>query len=430
MWLTSARHKLRIAGTGLTIAAALTMAACGNPASTPSPGTPEQITFSYLWSGAEADAIEQIIADYNASQTDVVVKGISSPDFQKQLTSLSAAVGTFDISDNFGNAVGSWASKGIIAPLDDLLSANGVNPADFSPAAMAQMSFNGKTYSMPIAVHTFQLLYNKTLLSEAGVAVPTTMDELAAAIKALTKQNADGTITQLGLGDPSVDTTLTTLGYVFGGTWDKDGAPSPTEPGNIQALQWYLDNVVTPVGASNLAAFKSGVGEYMSAQDPFYTGKYAMVIDGEWQAVNIPATAPNLDWGVTAIPYATSNLANTTQLTASTLFIPANSQHKEAAAKFLAYLVSDKGATDFAKALGNLPAKLTVDASDFSGIAQFSTWLDSLQSKNVFALGSAPYSAEYSTDLGAAFSDLLLGTTTPQAAMEKVAANSVNYATK
>lgn len=419
-----------------TVLAVAALGACSSSTtpdadgSEPAASDPTTITFSYLWGGAEAEAIEQIIADFNASQDEVIVEGISSPDFQKQLTSLSSSQGTFDISDHFGNAVGSWAAKGILEPLDDHLAAAGVDTAGFVPAAMEEMTYDGKIYSMPIAVHSFQLLYNTTLLEDAGVAVPTTMDELAAAIRALTVQEADGTVTQLGLGDPSPSTTLTTLGYAFGGTWDADGAPSPTDPKNIEALTWYKENVVDLVGADNLATFRSGLGEYMSAQDPFYVGKTAMVIDGEWRAVNIPATAPDLDWGVTSIPYVTPDLAETTQLTASTLFIPANSQHKDEAAAFLAYLVGEDGMTAFSLALGNLPSRLDLlDSSAYDGIPQFSVWLDALKSDKVHALSSAPYSAEYSTDLGTAFDDILRGAATPQAAMDKVLQSAAGYST-
>jgi len=79
-----------------------------------------EITFSYLWGGAEAKALEEIIAEFNASQDKIVVKGVSSPDTTKQLASMSSSNGAFDVSDHFGSAVGSWASKGILAPLDDL----------------------------------------------------------------------------------------------------------------------------------------------------------------------------------------------------------------------------------------------------------------------------------------------------------------------
>lgn len=430
----SVRKAAVIALAGLTVSA---VAACsptssGNSdtANTPSGDGPTEITFSYLWAGDEATAIEQIIANFNESQDEVVVKGLSSPDFQKQLTSLSATKGSFDISDHFGNSVGAWASKGILEPLDEHLAAEGVDVDDFVPAALDQMTYDGKIYSVPIAVHSFQLLYNKTLLDEAGVAVPETMDQLAAAIEKLTETDDSGNITQLGLGDPSVATTLTTLGYVFGGDWDRGGEPTPEDAGNIEALKWYQDNITNKFDADKIAKFNSGVGEYMSPQDPFYVGKYAMVIDGEWRAVNIPNTAPDLDWGVTSIPYATAAQKDTTQLTASTLFIPANSQNKEAAAKFLAYLVSDDAMVDFALALGNIPGRTSLlDTDAFDDVPQFDVWMSALKSDNVYALNSASYAAEYSTDLGAAFDDVVRGVATPQDAMASVTDRSGSYET-
>ena len=411
--------------TGIAIAA---LASCS---ATPQNSTKTTVTFSYLWSGAEAKAISQIIKSYNASQNEVEVKGISSPDFQKQLTSMSSTQGSFDISDHFGNGVGSWASKGIIAPLDSYLKAGGISASDFVPAAIDQMKYKGKIYSVPIAVHSYQLLYNKKLLADAGVSVPKTMDEFTSAIASLTKQGSDGAITQLGFGDPSVSTTLTTLGYNFGGNWDGDGKASPTEKGNIAAATWYQNNITKKFGAANIATFNAGAGEYMSAQDPFYIGKTAMVIDGEWRALNIPTVAPTFDWGVTSIPYVTKAGQNTTQLTASTLFIPTNSKHKEAAGKFISYLVGSKGMTKFSLALGNLPSRTSLlDSTAYDGIVNFSAWLGALKGKNVFALSSAPYSAEYSTDLGKAFDEVTRDTATPKDALAAVESNSRNYATK
>jgi len=392
-------------------------------------GGPTEITFSYLWGGAEGEGVEKIIADFNASQDDIVVKGVSSPDSQAQLTAMSASQGSFDISDNFGNGVGSWASKGIIAPLDDYMETYGIDADDFVPAAMEQMTYDGKIYSMPIAIHDYQLVYNKDLLDAAGVEVPTTTDELADAIEKLTVQEADGTITQLGFGDPSISTTLTTLGYAFGGEWNDADGPTPTDPGNIAAAEWYQDSITNKFGAANIADFVSGVGQYMSPEDPFYTGKYAMVIDGSWQANGIAVNAPELDWGVTSIPVPSSELEGSTQLTASTLFIPANSKHKEEAAEFMAYLVSEDGMLAFAKALGNLPSRTSLlDSDEFSSIVGLDTWLAALKSPNVKALSSAPYSAEYTTDLGAAFDDITRDANTPEDALAAVADKIDGYA--
>lgn len=415
--------------------AGVSAAANGSTASTPAqPAGHTTVTFSYLWGGPEAAALEKIISEFNASQSAITVKGVSSPDFQKQLTSMSASKGAFDISDNFGNGVGSWAAKGILEPLDSYIKADNLDLSDFVPAALDQMKYNGQIYSLPIAVHDFELLYNKTEFAAAGISEPPkTTEELAADIAKLTKVDGSGNITQLGLGNPDTGTTLTTLGYAFGGTWDgADGkTPSPQDPGNIAALKFYQDNVVNKYGAAKVQKFTAGWGQYMSAQDPFYTGKVAMVIDGEWQAVNIPKTAPNLQWGVVNIPVpaASADLAGATQLTASTLFIPKNAQHKQAAFEFMKYLTDKQAMGDFTVALGNLPARTSMlDDPRYSSIPQFSTWLHNLSSPNVHALASQPYSAQYSTDLVTAFKSVLDGSTSPDKAMADVASKAKQYA--
>lgn len=89
-----------------------------------------EITFSYLWGGAEGAALEQIITDFNASQDKIVVKGVSSPDMTKQLASMSSAKGAFDVSDNFASNIASWANQGILLPLDEF----GLDTADFPRA--------------------------------------------------------------------------------------------------------------------------------------------------------------------------------------------------------------------------------------------------------------------------------------------------------
>lgn len=416
------------------LASALLLAACGggddSSGSSDGSSDPTVVRFSYLWAGVEAEAIEQIIASFNASQDDIIVEGVSAPDTQQQLTSMSASNGTFDISDHFGNSVGSWASRGILEPLDEHLAEHGVDVDDFVPAAMEQMQYEGSTYAVPITVHTMMLLYNRTLLDEAGLEVPTTMDELADVVSQLTVTEADGTITQMGIGDPLPMQTLGTLGFVFGGSWDgADGnTPTPDDPKNIEALEWWVENVIEPVGADNLADFNSGNGDYLSSADPFFSGRTAMVIDGEYRAIHAPQSAPDLDWGVAPIPTAVAGLENASQLTSSTLFIPANAQNKEAAAEFLAYLVSDEAMVDFAMALGNLPARTSLlDDPAFDEISQFDAWLESLQSPNLGVMSSAPYNSEYGTDLGAAFDAVVRMTQTPTDAMADVKQRSENY---
>lgn len=435
MWLTRFRRegsgRTRAALAALSTAAlVLSTAACSGGTGGETADGKTVVTFSYLWAGPEAKALEKVIKQFNGSQDKIQVKGVSNPDMQKQLASMSTANGTFDISDGFGNQVGSWASKGVLEPLDQYLTSDHVDTSDFVPAAMDQMTYQGKTYAAPIAVHSFQLLYNKKLLADAGVQPPKTMTQFAAAIHKLTKVDDNGNITQLGLGNPDLPSSITTLGYAFGGTWNdpSTGKPTADKPGNVEALDFYDKNIVQAYGADHVNRFVGGFGPYMSAQDPFQTGKVAMEIDGEWRCASIASTAPKLKWGVTQIPVADPAMAGTTQLTTSTLFIPANSQHKEEAAKFLAYMVSKDGMLPFTRALGNLPSRTSMlDDPIYNDLHNFQPFLDSLKSNKVHALSSAPSGSEYATDLASAIDSVNRGKATAQQALSQLATKTASY---
>lgn len=419
------RHHFRRAAlvAGLSVAAmALANGAMGQEVS---PAGRTEITFSYLWGGAEAKALEGVIADYNKSQDKVFVKGVSSPDSTKQLASMSSANGAFDISDNFGANVGAWASKGILAPLDGYK----LDTTDFVAAAMDQMRYDGKLYALPIALHDYQLIYNKDALEEAGLTPPKTMDAFAADIKKLTETDKDGNVTRLGLGYANLSTTLTVLGYAFGGDYTKGGKPTPAEPGNLEGIRFYKSNVIDPSGAEKVNRFIAGFGPYMSAQDAFLTGKMAMVIDGEWRAAFLKANKPDFDWGVAPIPASSDALADATLVEVSTLFIPTNSRHKAEAADFLKFVTSPAEMLKFSHALGNLPArKSLLEASDYSDLPHFDAWLKALGSPNAKSVAAAPFTAEYNSDLASAFDSVAQGSQSPENAMKGVADRSSSYA--
>jgi len=416
------RGKVAMASGAAVVAAALALSGCSGNASTSSRTT---ITFSYLWTGEEAKALRQVVSDFNKSQSKITVHAVSNPDQTKQLSSMASANGSFDVSDSFGSNVGSWASKGILEPLGDYK----FDTSDFIPSVLKQDEYKGKLYAMPIAVQEYKLVYNKTEFAAAGIsAPPKTMDELAQDIVKLTKQSSSGAITQLGLGTSSSYNLLSTLGYVFGGKWDTDGKPSPTDPGNIAALNWYKKNVLDKFGAANIAKFESGYGEYMTAQDPFYTGKVAMIIDGEWQSANIAKVAPNLQWGVADIPTAVPSLPNATQTYSSMFFIPTNSKHKQEAATFIKYLTGKSAMLTFTKALGNLPARTSLlDDPSYDSLPGFDVWLQGLKSQNAFAFAPTTYTTQYQTDLTSAFSSFVLGKESAESAMASVAKKAKSY---
>ncbi|MGI4896841.1 MAG: ABC transporter substrate-binding protein, partial [Janthinobacterium lividum] len=75
-----------------------------------------------------------------------------------------------------------FASTGALAPLTDL----GVDTSSYLPSVLQTGEYKGENYGLAPNVNTLVLFYNKTMLDQAGVTVPTTWAELEAAAAKLT----------------------------------------------------------------------------------------------------------------------------------------------------------------------------------------------------------------------------------------------------
>lgn len=79
----------------------------------------------------------------------------------------------------------SFAAMGILADLSDAF-ADYADFDDYFPAIMDCCKYDGKLYAVPALTNAIGFYYNKDMLEEAGVDVPTNWEELRAAAKACT----------------------------------------------------------------------------------------------------------------------------------------------------------------------------------------------------------------------------------------------------
>jgi multiple sugar transport system substrate-binding protein len=79
--------------------------------------------------------------------------------------------------------------SGQVVPLDDVL---GEEADDFDQRLISRMTWDGHLWAVPQMIDMHVLLYRKSLLEEAGVEPPTTLDELIAAAGALTTGDTKG----------------------------------------------------------------------------------------------------------------------------------------------------------------------------------------------------------------------------------------------
>ncbi|MCR9110962.1 extracellular solute-binding protein [Marivita sp. XM-24bin2] len=109
--------------------------------------------------------------------------------------------------------IGQLATEGVIEPLDEIMQSTRYNPSDFHNAAYKGSSWNNRQYGLPIQPTAELLFCRSDLLAEAGLASPTTTDELLMAARVLHRSrfNLSGIVMNFGRGTPTAHTFIQTL---------------------------------------------------------------------------------------------------------------------------------------------------------------------------------------------------------------------------
>ncbi|THF81760.1 ABC transporter substrate-binding protein [Cohnella fermenti] len=400
-----------------TAVLAMTATACGNDnsngkaasesGSTASPAassaTPAKektkVKFWYLWGGVEGENVEKLIAEFNASQDLYVVEGLSVPDVQKVVVGISSGDGP-DVTDNFSNNTASYATKGMLEPLDDYIAKSGFDTSDFVPAALEGGKYDGKQYALPINVNFNLLFYNKKMFADAGITeVPKTSDELLAAAKKLTKVNADKSLEVLGFPDFPFVYYTTGMSMAFGGSFiSEDGKTlTPDNAGTIEAIKTIQD-YRNEFGVDNILKFNSSA-KYLDATDPFILGKQAIRIDGPWFGNTVKnVLQKDIDYGVAPLPGPAGHpeLAGGGEVSSSTFFIPSNAKNKDGAWAFLSWLMAKENMIKFNDMFANLPARTSAyDDPSLQDIPDFQTFAEAAKNPNLKSFPAFEGQSEY-----------------------------------
>ena len=227
------------------------------------------------------------------------------------------------------------------------MRADGTPPEQFmarySPVYADACTLHGRVWGLPSTPTTFALHWNKTLFRQAGLdpeRPPQTIAELDDFAQRLTKRDADGRLTQIGFL-PQVPGWA---GWAFpswfgGGLFADDKVTAGTRPENLAAYQWvksYSDRY----GRDDVRAFISNVGTFASSQDPFFSGRAAMVLQGVWLNHYIKMYAPGMDYGAAPWPAAVPEVHDFTVADSDMLFIPRGAKHPREAWEFMRYMNS------------------------------------------------------------------------------------------
>jgi multiple sugar transport system substrate-binding protein len=161
---------------GLLIGISILLAACGG--STPTPTGPVTIdVWFHSGKGEERDVLDAQVEDFNAMQDEVIVNAILLPEgsYNDQVNAAALAGDLPCLLDFDGPYLYNYAWSGYLRTLDEFVSSELRN--DFLPSIINQGTYGGNLYSLGTFDSGLSIWANKEYLDEAGVRIPTGIDD-------------------------------------------------------------------------------------------------------------------------------------------------------------------------------------------------------------------------------------------------------------
>lgn len=326
-----------------------------------------ELSFWNGFTGPDRTAVEGLVKKYNESQDKVEVSMTISPwdvFFQKLLPSIASGDGP-DLMAMDSAQLPSYASRGVLAPLDDWYDQNSDAADNLVQPAVDATQWDGKSYGVPMNFTTLLLYWNKDMFKQAGLdpeQPPKDWAEFQADAKKLTKDdNHDGKPEQYGLSIADHE-TIAMWPILFwgngGGVTSDDGTKSLLgDPKTIEAMdQWgslVRDDHIAPVGLAGADADKL-----------FQSKKAAMEIVGPWMTTGFKDAG--IDFGVAPPPAGPAGPVTLGTSVSFAVNAKASSDHADAARDFMAYWNSHDSQVYFSINSGFPPDRTDIKSDEIS----------------------------------------------------------------
>jgi fructooligosaccharide transport system substrate-binding protein len=274
-----------------------------------------------------------------------------------------------------------FAAAGLLLPIDDYLPKGYAD--DVVPATAQELTYDGKTYSAGMAQVSAGLFFNKTLLDAAGITPPTSLDD------AWTWDQAMAAMQKCQQGPADNPTVFGLAPSAFGngtpGNTYRDmmiirsaGDPDAKKGSSAYNTYWGIaDDGSTVDGFLNTPEAEKAAALYQSMYqgstkitsteglpNAFIDGKACFDLQTSYLAGGLAATPPDFDWGITPVPYITTPIVHTGDVT---LGVSAKTKHPKEAAQFAIDMGIGKEGLAWVASNKSFPSvQSALDSPDFS----------------------------------------------------------------
>jgi len=255
--------------------------------------------------------------------------------------------------------VATAAYNGYLMPLDKFIQAESAEfRGAWSPDMLSAAKWKGKLYGLPIWGGTYAEIYNRDLVTKAGLDPanpPKTWAEYLAWSKKLTGNGVWATAVLGGKTDTTTRVLLTWIWSNGGEAFNADmtEATFAKNPKSLEAIKFYLGLA----GKQGLAAPAPTTTNYLEQTNLFAQGKIATMRNAYWAVAKVNEDNPAMKGNtfVAPIPANVANAPTMSTMTASS--ISASCPHPEAAWKFIKFDADKKWSVERARVANWMPLR-------------------------------------------------------------------------
>lgn len=310
-------------------------------------------------SGETAIYLEEMKKVFEAQNPDIKidVETIGFGDYFTKLMTVIAGGNPPDAFElNYENFY-TYATKGVLLPLDELIEKTGFDSSALNERAMEAFSANDVQYGLPYSFSNVVVIYNKELFDRAGVSYPTSEWTWEDQLEAAKKINDLGP-SIFGIYQPVQFWEFYKMVQQNGGNLLNDDRTAFTvnSPQNIETLQYMVDRILKYNVMPNDAQM-AGMGDW----DLFVVERIGIIVTGTW-AFPYLSTECDFEWDIAVEP---GNIQKATHFFSNGLVISKDSKNVEAALEWISFLsASEEAAKIRIEAGWELPAVMHPEILD------------------------------------------------------------------
>ncbi|GAE31809.1 ABC transporter substrate-binding protein [Halalkalibacter hemicellulosilyticus] len=335
----------------------------GQVSSTENGGDAIEITFLHVFGGDQGEVIKELVANFNESQDEVVVKDEQAQGWydgvieRLQVLSLSDQLPEVTIS---GFAFNDYMQTFMpIVPAQTFIDEQGFDLTDFSEQMLDLARTNdGDLHSMPFAVSTPIIYVNKDHFDEAGIdfkAQPDSWQEVRDWAAQLSEvDDRYGIFFQMDF-----DT------WMFQMMLDSNGGRLADV--DQQQVQFHQEKGLDVLEFWTEMVFQDESYPYMNgdqAQQEFQQGNLSMMVATNGQIGRLKGNVP-FELDIMLLPEGLSGTERKIPAGGANIFVMESDEEKEAAAwEFVNYVTSEEGTSIIAEKLGYMAVRESVLEED------------------------------------------------------------------